>query len=176
MTDPVAVEWLAHYGVKGQKWGVRKKRTGPSRGQRGYAARKNRKADRIDKRASNQRSYAKNRDAIAKKDRQHLRRITTGKATAMDKLKYYGTVNALDLQTAFSNSSSVKEGYAANRREVLDRYDNVTKGVRNSAAKKNAKATEIRRHTSRVTAGKATTSDKLKYYGKVSLTDIARGG
>lgn len=107
---------LAHYGVKGMRWGVRKARTGDL----------NQHAKTLEKVASGNgkfrdKAYAglrtpiktivkegglkKGAAAEAAKSRAEIERLATGRATALDILKAYGSANIISLSRAARKKS-----------------------------------------------------------------------
>lgn len=122
-------EWLAHYGVKGMRWGVKKARTGDL-GTR--AARAKRYASGESKKAGGMRRAIDTASAInnyrindlvkgrglhsaaerhAKVYEAERKRLATGKATRTDLLKAYGTTTLLALQSP--GSEAIRIGMTA---------------------------------------------------------------
>lgn len=114
MTDEEVEEFLAHYGVLGQKWGVRrgKRSTGVSR-RRGIILDRNTRTRAAIKDARSGKRYqrsaaagrrvlgAEQQNANWKKLLKDLnaqdRRIKSGKVTVSDRIEVFGSANVLDL-------------------------------------------------------------------------------
>ena len=155
--------FLSHFGVKGMKWGVSRSggKAAAGRTARGYNARQNRKADRMERRADK-------RDVRSTDYRAHLDRVATGTKTSGDLLKMYNTTNLWDVGTAVANKESLGKAYKRNREGIADRFDARTDRKRDRAQLK-------REHAERVVRGKGTAKDALKYYGTLSVRDTVRG-
>lgn len=155
--------FLSHFGVKGMKWGVSRSggKAAAGRTARGYNARQNRKADRMERRADK-------RDIRSMNDRDFLDRVATGKKTGNDLFRMYNTVNLWDVGTAVANKESVGKAYKRNREGLVDKYDARTDRKRERAQLK-------REHADRVIKGKGTAKDALKYYGTLNVRDTLRG-
>jgi len=139
---------IAHYGVKGMKWGVRRKSSGSSSG--GSDSKK--KVSRVDRAIT---KLDKAGDKVQKRDKdvkiakrqtaaEMNERVASGRATFMDKLKVYSNVSLTELAL---NDMSVKK-VASNR------------------------AQKLRGEIERIESGKRTVGDKLSQWGETSLTDM----
>lgn len=102
---------LAHYGVKGMKWGARKARTGDlhvraSRNERVASG----KGSLLDKavtlggsntvRLVTSRGFKNEAARRGENKRAQIERLATGKATVLDVMKAYGTVSVTSLARA----------------------------------------------------------------------------
>ena len=185
-------DFLAHFGVKGMKWGKRRpvgKNGRVSRTKSGYANRNNAKGDKkLDKaRASRDKSRAKLKKAKSKTKayESSLKRIATGKSTTKENMGFYASVNIVDVAGGLSNlasgggKSSLRKSFADNRQRSVDAnnkgLDNFGKRKEAKATKRIAKAKDLKSHAKRVQTGKATSKDKLKFYGSAKLLDTIKG-
>jgi len=185
-------EFLAHYGVKGMQWGVRRPvgkdgRVGRTRS--GYATRVNKKGDKKIAKARKKRDKARINVKVGKQQQAEsqkvIDRIRTGKASTTENMAYYSTVNVFDLAGAAANfasgggKGSLRKSFVDNRQAMLDSskrgLDSYGKQKEAKAAKQIAKGKAMKAHAKRVKNGNKTAKDNLKYYGGLKLRDTIKG-
>lgn len=95
---------LAHYGVKGMRWGVRREGSLGERFKGALADRNQRRTDRLNRKQPTTRMGKIAKEADLREAKAQRQRLKSGKLKVTDYLEMAGTVSVLDLMYKPSNS------------------------------------------------------------------------